>query len=61
MTTNIEIICECGTTTERKRTLLQSNIGAVLKCHVCNKGYESQAILSKEKFGIADYREKVNG
>ena len=57
MTNTIEIICSCGTPTERKRKLLQENIGAVLKCHVCNKGYESQEILNRERFGIADFTE----
>ena len=57
MTNTIEIICECGTTTVKARILLQENIGAVLRCHVCDEPYESQAILNKERFGIADFTE----
>ena len=57
MTKIIEIICSCGTSIERKRETLQKNIGGNIRCHVCGELYESQQILNKERFGIADYSE----
>jgi len=57
MTTNIEIICECGTTGLWKRETLEKNHGGVVRCHVCGHKYEPYQILNQERFGIADFQE----